>query len=94
MRTSRGHLPVKTAMKKEQVRERERYRRKTRFSPPFTRKKCFRRTPYREPSVRVSDRAYTLDSGPSGLGAGVWCVRSVYCTDGRLTLVYAADTSH
>ena len=28
--------PIKTAMKKEQVRERERYRRKTRFSPPFT----------------------------------------------------------
>ena len=28
--------PIKTAMKKEQVRERERYTRKTRFSPPFT----------------------------------------------------------
>ena len=45
-RTSRGHVAVKTAMEKEQVRERERYTRKTRFSPPFTRKKCFRRTPY------------------------------------------------
>ena len=28
--------PIKTAMKKEQVRERERYTRKMRFSPPFT----------------------------------------------------------
>ena len=36
MPTSRGHVAVKTAMKKEQVRERERYRRKTRFSPPLT----------------------------------------------------------
>ena len=36
MRTSRALVPVKTAMEKEQVRERERYRRKTRFSPPFT----------------------------------------------------------
>ena len=36
MRTTRAHVPVKTAMKKEQVRERERYTRKTRFSPPFT----------------------------------------------------------
>ena len=35
-RTSRVRAPIKTAMKKEQVRERERYRRKTRFSPPFT----------------------------------------------------------
>ena len=44
-RASRSYAPIKTAMKKEPVRERERYRRKTRFSPPFTRKKCFRRTP-------------------------------------------------
>ena len=29
MRTSRGYLPVKTAMEKEQVRERERSRSKT-----------------------------------------------------------------
>ena len=36
LRTSRAQGPVKTAMKKEQVRERERYRRKTRFSGPFT----------------------------------------------------------
>ena len=36
MRTSRALVPVKTAMEKEQVRERERYTRKTRFSPPFT----------------------------------------------------------
>ena len=36
MLTARDHVAVKTAMKKEQVRERERYRRKTRFSPPFT----------------------------------------------------------
>ena len=35
-RTSRVRVPIKTAMKKEQVRERERYRRKTRFSGPFT----------------------------------------------------------
>ena len=35
-RTSRVRAPIKTAMKKEQVRERERYTRKTRFSPPFT----------------------------------------------------------
>ena len=35
-RASRGYAPIKTAMKKEQVRERERYTRKTRFSPPFT----------------------------------------------------------
>ena len=34
--TGRGYVPVKTAMEKEQVRERERYRRKTRFSPPLT----------------------------------------------------------
>ena len=33
---SRGYAPIKTAMKKEQVRERERYMRKMRFSPPFT----------------------------------------------------------
>ena len=39
LRTSRAQVPIKTAMKKEQVRERERYTRKTRFSPPFTRKK-------------------------------------------------------
>ena len=45
MRTSRGYLPVKTAMKKEQVRERERYRRKTRCSGPFTRKKVPTRPP-------------------------------------------------
>ena len=38
-RTGRVRVPIKTAMKKEQVRERERYTRKTRFSPPFTRKK-------------------------------------------------------
>ena len=36
MRTSRALVPVKTAMEKEQVRERERYRRKTRCSAPFT----------------------------------------------------------
>ena len=42
MLTARDHVAVKTAMKKEQVRERERYTRKTRFSPPFTWKKCFR----------------------------------------------------
>ena len=36
MLTARDHVAVKTAIKKEQVRERERYRRKTRFSPPFT----------------------------------------------------------
>ena len=36
---SRGYAPIKTAIKKEQVRERERYRRKTRCSGPFTRKK-------------------------------------------------------
>ena len=36
MLTARDHVAVKTAMKKEQVGERERYRRKTRFSPPFT----------------------------------------------------------
>ena len=36
LRTSRAQVPVKTAMKKEQVRERERYRRKTRCSAPFT----------------------------------------------------------
>ena len=36
MLTARDHVAVKTAMKKEQVRERERYTRKTRFSPPFT----------------------------------------------------------
>ena len=35
-RASRGYAPIKTAMEKEQVRERERYTRKTRFSPPFT----------------------------------------------------------
>ena len=35
-RMSRAQVAVKTAMKKEQVRERERYRRKTRFSAPFT----------------------------------------------------------
>ena len=35
-RTSRGHVAVKTAMEKEQVRERERSRRKTRCSAPFT----------------------------------------------------------
>ena len=35
-RTGRVRVPIKTAMKKEQVRERERYTRKTRFSPPFT----------------------------------------------------------
>ena len=46
MLTPRDHVAVKTAMKKEQVRERERYTRKTRFSPPFTWKKCFCRTPY------------------------------------------------
>ena len=39
MRTSRALVPVKTAMEKEQVRERERSRRKTRCSGPFTRKK-------------------------------------------------------
>ena len=38
MRTSRALVPVKTAMEKEQVRERERSRRKTRCSGPFTRK--------------------------------------------------------
>ena len=37
--TGRGYVPVKTAMEKEQVRERERYRRKTRCSAPFTRKR-------------------------------------------------------
>ena len=36
LRTSRALVPVKTAMKKEQVRERERSRRKTRFSGRFT----------------------------------------------------------
>ena len=36
MRTSRALVPVKTAMEKEQVRERERSRRKTRCSGPFT----------------------------------------------------------
>ena len=36
MLTARDHFAVKTAMKKEQVRERERYTRKMRFSPPFT----------------------------------------------------------
>ena len=36
LRTSRAQGPVKTAMKKEQVRERERSRRKTRFSGRFT----------------------------------------------------------
>ena len=36
MLTARDHVAVKTAMKKEQVRESERYRRKTRLSPPFT----------------------------------------------------------
>ena len=36
LRTSRAQGPVKTAMKKEQVRERERYTRKPRFSPPLT----------------------------------------------------------
>ena len=36
MLTARDHVAVKTAMKKEQVRERERYTRKMRFSPPFT----------------------------------------------------------
>ena len=35
-RTSRALGPVKTAMEKEQVRERERSRRKTRFSGRFT----------------------------------------------------------
>ena len=35
LRTTRAQVFVKTAMKKEQVRERERYRRKTRFSAPF-----------------------------------------------------------
>ena len=37
-RTSRVRVPIKTAMEKEQVRERERYMRKTRFSPLFSRK--------------------------------------------------------
>ena len=36
MRTSRALVPVKTAMEKEQVRERERYTRKTRCCAPFT----------------------------------------------------------
>ena len=44
-RTSRAQVAVKTAMKKEQVRERERYRRKTRCSGPFTRKKVPTRPP-------------------------------------------------
>ena len=35
-RTSRGHVAVKTAMEKVQVRERERSRRKARCSAPFT----------------------------------------------------------
>ena len=38
LRTSRAQVPIKTAVKKEQVRERERSRRKTRCSGPFTRK--------------------------------------------------------
>ena len=44
-RTSRVQVPIKTAMKKEQVRERERYTRKTRFSGRFTCKKSSYRTP-------------------------------------------------
>ena len=44
-RTSRGHVAVKTAMEKEQVRERERSRRKTRCCAPFTRKKSSYQTP-------------------------------------------------
>ena len=46
MRTSRALVPVKTAMEKEQVRERERSRRKTRCSGPFTRKMSSYWTPY------------------------------------------------
>ena len=53
MVTSRDHVPVKTAMKKEQVRERERYRRKTRCSAPFTRKKV----PTRPPTSRSRSKA-------------------------------------
>ena len=44
-RTSRGHVAVKTAMEKEQVRERERSRRKTRCCAPFTRKTSSYQTP-------------------------------------------------
>ena len=36
MLTARDHVAVKTAMEQRQARERERYQRKTRFSPPFT----------------------------------------------------------
>ena len=45
LRMSRALVPVKTAMKKEQVRERERARRKTRCCARFTRKKSSYRTP-------------------------------------------------
>ena len=45
METTCDRDPIKTAMKKEQVRERERYRRKTRFSGRFTPKKSSYWTP-------------------------------------------------
>ena len=40
-----AHVAVKTAMEKEQVRERERSRRKTRCCAPFTRKRSSYQTP-------------------------------------------------
>ena len=46
-RPSRGYAPIKTAMKKEQVRERERYTRAKRGSRHRSREKSFYRTPYR-----------------------------------------------
>ena len=45
MRTTRAHVPVKTAMKKEQMPSVRRDRRKTRFSGRFTCKKSSYRTP-------------------------------------------------
>ena len=69
MRTSRALVPVKTAMEKEQVRERERSRRKTQCSGPFTRKMSSYWTPYpwrlamgwptRHSSRKVSIQPYT-----------------------------------
>ena len=42
---SHGYVPIKTAMKKEQVRERERYMRKTRLLAPVHVKTSSCRTP-------------------------------------------------
>ena len=65
MRTSRAQVPVKTAMKKEQMPSVRRDRRKTRCCAPFTRKKSSYQTPYYNTQRTVYSPGPVVEAPPS-----------------------------